>query len=80
MIHSWNPSHFNADQIVQLAKDAGMKYLVVTTKHHEGFCLWDSKYTDYDIASTPMKGRDLIQELATACKKKESDLVLTIVL
>ncbi len=70
LIHSWNPSHFNADQIVQLAKDAGMKYLVVTTKHHEGFCLWDSKYTDYDIASTPMKGRDLIQELATACKKK----------
>ena len=60
---------FNADKIVKLAKKAGMKYLVITTKHHEGFCLWDSKYTDFDIANTPMKGRDFIKELADACKK-----------
>lgn len=69
LINTWNPKDFNADRIVQLAKDAGMKYIVLTTKHHEGFCLWDSPYTDYDIASTPMKGRDLVRELSTACKK-----------
>lgn len=69
LIKTWNPFNFNADEIVKLAKEAGMKYLVITTKHHEGFCLWDSRYTDFDIASTPMKGRDLIKELADACKK-----------
>lgn len=69
LIKTWNPSNFNAEKIVKLAKNAGMKYLVITTKHHEGFCLWDSKYTDFDIASTPMRGRDLVKELADACKK-----------
>lgn len=71
LIETWNPKDFNADRIVKLAKKAGMKYLVVTTKHHEGFCLWDSKYTSYDIAETPMKGRDFIKELADACKKQD---------
>lgn len=66
---AWNPKNFDADKIVRLAKKAGMKYLVITTKHHEGFCLWDSKYTDFDIACTPAKGRDLIRELSEACKK-----------
>ncbi|QCX36936.1 alpha-L-fucosidase [Aureibaculum algae] len=70
LLNTWNPKDFNADKIVKLAKKAGMKYLVVTTKHHEGFCLWDSKYTDFDIANTPMKGRDFVQELADACKKQ----------
>lgn len=69
LLDTWNPKDFNADKIVKLAKKAGMKYLVITTKHHEGFCLWDSKYTDFDIANTPMKGRDFIKELADACKK-----------
>ncbi|MGJ1422216.1 alpha-L-fucosidase [Sphingobacterium spiritivorum] len=68
LTQTWNPKNFDAKKIVQLAKDAGMKYLVVTTKHHEGFCLWDSPYTDFDIASTPMKGRDILKELADACK------------
>lgn len=70
LIDTWNPQHFDADKIARLAKKAGMKYLVITTKHHEGFCLWDSEYTDFDIASSPMKGRDLIQELSDACKKQ----------
>jgi alpha-L-fucosidase len=70
LLKTWTPKNFNADKIAKLAKKAEMKYLVVTTKHHEGFCLWDSKYTDYDIASTPMKGRDFIRELADACKKQ----------
>lgn len=69
LAEKWNPVNFNAEYIVKLAKDAGMKYLVVTTKHHEGFCLWDSNYTDFDIASTPMNGRDVVKELADACKK-----------
>lgn len=70
LLQTWNPKNFNADKIAKLAKKAGMKYLVITTKHHEGFCLWDSKYTEYDIASTPMKGRDFIKELSDACKKE----------
>jgi len=70
LIDTWTPKDFNADAIVELAKNAGMKYLVITTKHHEGFCLWDSEYTDYDIVATPMKGRDFIKELSDACKKQ----------
>lgn len=53
---------------MKLAKDAGMKYIVITTKHHDGFCLWDSKQTDWDIASTPY-GKDLLKPLAAACVK-----------
>ncbi|MCG9793135.1 alpha-L-fucosidase [Flavobacterium algicola] len=70
LIDTWNPKDFNATKIVKLAKKAGMKYLVITTKHHEGFALWDSKYTDFDIANSPMKGRDLVKELADACRKE----------
>jgi alpha-L-fucosidase len=46
-----------------------MKYLVITSKHHDGFCLWDSKLTDFDVASTPFK-RDILKELSAACKKE----------
>lgn len=66
---SFNPTDFNADFIAKTAKDAGMKYIVITSKHHEGFCLWDSKYTNYDLASTPFAGRDILKELSIACKK-----------
>jgi alpha-L-fucosidase len=65
---SFNPTNFNAEAIVKLAKKAGMKYIVITTKHHDGFCLWDSKFTDFDIARTPFK-RDILKELSDACKK-----------
>jgi alpha-L-fucosidase len=65
---NFNPTKFNADEWVAIAKAAGMKYIVLTTKHHDGFCLWDSKVTDYDIMSTPFK-RDVVKELAAACKK-----------
>jgi len=68
LTHTFNPTEFDADFIVSTAKKAGMKYLVVTSKHHEGFCLWDSKYTNFDIANTPFK-RDIIKELADACRK-----------
>jgi alpha-L-fucosidase len=59
---------YDPDAWVKLAKDAGMKYIVITTKHHDGFCLWDSKQTDWDIASTPY-GKDLLKPLAEACAK-----------
>ncbi|MDF3077231.1 MAG: alpha-L-fucosidase [Sphingobacteriaceae bacterium] len=65
----FDPVNFNADSIVSLAKRAGMKYLVVTAKHHDGFCLWDSKYTNFDVASTQFK-RDILKELSDACKKQ----------
>ena len=64
----FNPTKFDAEEWVKIAKDAGMKYLVITSKHHDGFCLWPSKYTDYHIGSTPFK-RDVLKELSAACKK-----------
>ena len=63
----FNPVKFDARQWVKVAGDAGMKYLVITSKHHDGFCLWDSKVSDYDVMSTPFK-RDILRELADACK------------
>lgn len=67
-VDQFNPVQFNADQWVRMAKDAGMKYIVITSKHHDGFCLFDSEYTDYDSMSTPFK-RDILKELSKACKK-----------
>ena len=68
LAHAFNPKDFDANFIVETAKKAGMKYLVITTKHHEGFCLWNSKYTNFDVGSTPFK-RDILAELSTACRK-----------
>ncbi len=67
-VTQFNPVKFDADQWVRLAKRAGMKYLVITSKHHDGFCLWDSQQTEYDIESTPY-GRDILAQLTKACKK-----------
>ncbi len=64
----FNPVQFDADQWVKMAKDAGMKYLVITSKHHDGFGLWPSDQTDWCIRNTPFK-RDPLRELAQACKK-----------
>jgi alpha-L-fucosidase len=64
----YNPVNFDADKIVKMAKDAGAGYVVFTTKHHDGFCMWDSAYTDYDMMSTPAK-RDICKELSDACQK-----------
>ena len=66
----FNPTAFDAEQWVRIAKDAGMKYLVITSKHHDGFCLWPSKYTDYHIGKTPFK-RDVLKELRMACDKND---------
>jgi alpha-L-fucosidase len=69
VIKEFYPEKFDADFIVCTAKEAGMKYLVIASKFHDGFCLWDSKYTDFDVASTPFKGRDILAELSEACKR-----------
>ena len=68
LVNEFNPVKFDADEWVRMATDAGMKYIVITSKHHDGFCLFDSKYTDYDIMSTPFK-RDIMKELADACHR-----------
>ncbi|MGA9121536.1 MAG: alpha-L-fucosidase [Bacteroidota bacterium] len=64
----FDPVKFNALQWVRLAKAAGMKYIVITSKHHDGFCMWDSKVTDYDIMDRTPFHRDVLKELAAACK------------
>jgi alpha-L-fucosidase len=71
LANNFNPVKFNADEWVKIAKDAGMKYMVITAKHHEGFAMWDSKVSNFDIVeATPFK-RDIISELNEACKKQD---------
>jgi len=65
----FNPVNFNAEEWVKLAKDAGMKYIVFTSKHHDGFFFFFTKYTDFNIMNSPFK-RDVMKELAEACKKQ----------
>lgn len=65
----FDPVLFDAGQWIRIAKDAGMKYFVITTKHHDGFSLWHSKHTDYDIESTPFQ-RDILKELELACEEQ----------
>jgi alpha-L-fucosidase len=61
----FDPDIFDPRAWARTAKEAGMKYFVITTKHHEGFCLWDSKYTDYKVTNTPY-GKDLIKPMVKA--------------
>jgi alpha-L-fucosidase len=61
----FNPDLYNPKEWAAKAKAAGMKYVVITTKHHEGFCLWDSKYTDFKVTNTPY-GKDLIKPFVDA--------------
>ena len=67
-LDEFNPVKFDADAWVKMAKDAGMKYIVITSKHHDGFGLFDSETSDYDVMATPFK-RDILKELSEACKK-----------
>jgi alpha-L-fucosidase len=68
-VGQFNPVKFNADEWVRMAKDAGMKYIVITSKHHDGFAIFDSKVSDFDVMATPFK-RDILKELAAACRKQ----------
>lgn len=66
---AFNPVFFDAEEWVLTAKSAGMKYIVVTAKHHEGFCLYKSEYDDFNVVDGTPFGRDIIAEIAAACKK-----------
>lgn len=65
----FNPIKYDADAWVRLAKEAGMKYIVITSKHHDGFAMFDSKASDWNIVKASPFGRDPLKELAAACKK-----------
>jgi len=69
LVPQFDPEKFNAEAWVQLAKAAGMKYIVITSKHHDGFCMFNTKQTDFDIMSTPFH-RDIMKELSAACQKE----------
>ncbi len=68
LMYSFNPTEYNPEEWVLLAKEAGMKYICFTTKRHDGFCMWNTKYTDYNIMNTPY-GKDVFAMLAEACHK-----------
>ena len=72
----FNPTGFNADEWVKMAKDAGIKYIVITSKHHDGFAMFDSKVSNYDIMDASPFKRDIIKELSEACKKQGMPLGL----
>lgn len=69
MAKSFNPVKYNPDEWVRMAKDAGMKYLIITAKHHDGFALFNSKASKWDITDATAYGKDLLKPLAEACKK-----------
>ena len=64
----FDPVKFDADAWVKIIADAGMKYLVITSKHHDGFAMWDSKVSAYDIVDFAPYGKDILNELSRACK------------
>lgn len=75
LMDQWNPTEFDATKWAKMFKDMGVRYVKITTKHHEGFCLWPSKYTKYNIANTPYK-KDLIGEVVKAFNKEGIDVGL----
>lgn len=69
-VKDFNPTDFDAHAIARLAKDAGMKYVVVTSKHHDGFAMYDSKVCDFNVVKQTPFGRDPMKELSEACRKQ----------
>jgi len=65
----FNPVKFDPDAWIDLARTAGQQYMVFTTKHHDGFCMFDSSYTDYKITRTPY-GKDIVKQLSSACERR----------
>jgi alpha-L-fucosidase len=66
----WNPVDFEPERWLDLMQEAGMKYITFTTKHHDGFCLWDTKQTSFNVMNTPYK-KDIVGMLADACHKRD---------
>ncbi|HWC75514.1 MAG TPA: alpha-L-fucosidase [Gemmatimonadales bacterium] len=64
----FNPTDFDADQIVEAARDGGMKGLILTCKHHDGFCLWPSKYTEHSVKNSPFRG-DVVKAISESCAR-----------
>ena len=75
LAQQWNPVKFNPEKWLDLLEEAGMQYLTITTKHHDGFCLWDTKQTDFNTMNSPYKN-DVIGMLANACHKRKIPLCL----
>ncbi|MBZ0297321.1 MAG: alpha-L-fucosidase, partial [Anaerolineae bacterium] len=69
LVPQFNPTKFNADEWVSIAADAGQKYIVHTSRHHDGFSMYDTALSDYKITNTPFK-RDPLRELADACARR----------
>lgn len=69
LVPRFNPLHFDAAAWVTMAKNAGMKYIVITSKHHDGFCLFDSRQTAFDVMATPFR-RDILKELSDECRRQ----------
>jgi alpha-L-fucosidase len=69
LVARFNPVRFDADRWASLAREAGVGYLTITTKHHDGFCLFDSRLTDFCVRSTPFR-RDIMREIADACRRQ----------
>jgi alpha-L-fucosidase len=69
----FNPENYDPDAWVELAKSAGQRYIVFTTKHHDGFCMFDSSFTDYKITNAPYK-KDILMMLADACRRHDMPL------
>ena len=76
----FNPVKFDADEWVKLARAAGMKYITITSKHHDGFCMFDSKLTSYDIVDATPYGKDPIKALAAACHKYKYQALLLLLI
>ena len=66
---SFNPTEYDPAEWVKLAKECGMKYICFTAKHHDGFCMWDTKLTDYNVMNT-VYGKDVLKMLSDACEKE----------
>lgn len=75
LIHRFNPVSFDPDAWLDMAEQTGMQYICFTTKHHDGFCMWDTQYTEYNVMNSAY-GKDILGMLAEACRRRNFPLSL----